>query len=99
MANVQNLKRDAGPGRPKGCKNKVPATFKASIKKVFEDIATEDPELIKNAVLKGLRGKPRESFPYVQIAAHYIDGKPADVVKLGTDEEGPLVVVVKDDDE
>lgn len=97
--NIANLKRTAGPGRPKGSKNKVPATVKASIKAVFEQIASDDPQMIKDAILKAIRGKPRDAFPYLQLAAHYIDGKPSDVLKLGTDEDGPLVVVVKDDDE
>lgn len=92
---TSGLKRDAGPGRPKGARNKVPASFKASIKKVFEDVATDDPELIKAAVLRGLKGKPRESFPFLQLAAHYIDGKPADTVNVnGAQAATPWVVVL-----
>lgn len=79
--NTAGLKR-GGPGRPKGRKNKVPSTFKASIKAVFEKVQQDDPKLIEQAVLRGLRGKPRESFPFIQLAAHYIDGKPAETVKL-----------------
>ena len=65
-----------------------------AVKQVFEDIATEDPELIKQAVLKGLRGRPRESFPYVQLAAHYIDGKPADTIQVKSKTGAPCVVVL-----
>ena len=89
--NTSGLKRDAGPGRPPGAKDKVPKSFKASIKQVFEDIATSDPELIRTAVLKGLKGKPRESFPFLQLAAYYIDGKPAD--KLDVTMPPPVTVI------
>lgn len=97
-SNTSGLKRDAGPGRPKGRKNEVPKSFKASIKQVFENIATDDPELIKTAVLRGLKGKPREAFPFLQLAAHYIDGKPADTVNVnGAQGATPWVVVVAPD--
>jgi hypothetical protein len=94
MPNTTGLKRTAGPGRPKGSKDAVPKSFKASIKRVFEDLATDEPDLIRAAVLRGLRGRPRESFPYVQLAAHYIDGKPADTVKLESPHASPCVVVL-----
>ena len=69
MANLKNLKRTAGPGRPKGSKDSIPRTFRASIKKVFEDIATTEPKLIKKAVREGLASVPPKSFAYVQLAA------------------------------
>jgi len=97
MANLhpdtRHLRR-GGPGRPKGSKDRVTRTFKASIRQVFEEIASEDPDLIKTAVLRGLRGRPRESFPYVQLAAHYIDGKPADTVEVKSKSGSPCVVVL-----
>ena len=82
MANQQNLKRSAGPGRPKGSKDSIPRTFRASIKKVFEDIASTEPTLIEKAVRAGLASAPPKSFAYVQLAAHYLDGKPTDKVDL-----------------
>jgi hypothetical protein len=94
-SNTSGLKRDAGPGRPRGCRDKVPKSFKASIKHVFEDIAATDPALIRKAILKGLKGRPREAFPYVQLAAAYIDGKPADTVNItGNQAPVPWVVVL-----
>jgi hypothetical protein len=81
--NTTGLKR-GGPGRPKGRRNNVPKSFKVSIKQVFEKVATDDPKLIEKAVLRGLKGKPRESFPFLQLAAYYIDGKPIENVKLHT---------------
>lgn len=70
-----------GPGRPKGSKDVVPRTFKASVKAVLEKIQSEDPGLIEKAIRKGLAGNPREAFVYVQLAAHYFDGKPIETIK------------------
>jgi hypothetical protein len=83
-----------GPGRPKGRKNRVPKSFKASIKAVLELIATDDPALIEKAVRRGLNGRPRESFPFIQLAAHYIDGKPADTIQVKSKTGAPCVVVL-----
>ena len=94
MKNTSGLWRGGSPGRKKGARDRVPRSFKASIRDVFEAIATEDPEMIKTAIERGLRGRPRESFPYVQLAAHYIDGKPEDVVRLkGQSMPAPYVIV------
>lgn len=92
--NTSNLKRGGSPGRPKGSRDKVTRTFKASIKHVFEEVATEDPELIRTAVLRGLRGRPREAFPYVQLAAFYLDGKPAETIKLNAPPMQPPYVII-----
>ncbi len=71
-----------GPGRPRGSRDKIPRALKASIRQVFEDIASEDPELIRAAVRAGLTAPPPKSFPYLQLAAAYVDGKPADEIKM-----------------
>lgn len=87
-------------GRPRGSKDAVPRTFKASIKAMYEKLATEQPELFENAITRDLANRRGiAAFHHVQLAAHYLDGKPADTVKLGNDEEGPLLVVVRDDDD
>lgn len=90
--NTSGLKRDAGPGRPAGRSNKVPASFKASCKRIFEEISSEDPAILKNAILRGLKGRPREAFPYVQLAAYYLDGKPKEQVHVDGSEGGMVVV-------
>ena len=92
MRNTQNLKRDAGPGRPKGSKDKVPRTFKASIKAAFEKIASDDPQLVEDAILKGLRGRPREAFHYVQLAAYYLDGKPKEQLEVSGELAMPTII-------
>jgi hypothetical protein len=59
-----------GAGRKPGAKDDVPRSFKASLKAVYEQVLTEDPDLIKNAVVRGLMArKPKEAFPYVRIFA------------------------------
>lgn len=90
--NTSGLRRGGSPGRTKGRRDSVPRSLKASVKRVFEDITVTDPKLIREAILKGLRGKPREAFPYVQLAAHYIDGKPAETVKLEGDRAMPTII-------
>lgn len=92
MANSQNLKRDAGPGRPKGSKNKFPNSVKASVVRVLEAVVNESPELIESAVLRGLKGKPRESFPFLQMAAHYLDGKPKESIDVTGNLQIPTIV-------
>jgi hypothetical protein len=69
-------------GRKKGAKDKVPRSFKGSIKAVFEEIASEDPELIYQAVIKGLKAPAPKSFQYLQLITAYIDGKPTDAVPV-----------------
>lgn len=92
MANNQNLKRDAGPGRPRGSRNKFPRSMKASVVRVLEAVVNESPDLIEQAVLKGLKGKPRESFPFLQMAAHYLDGKPKESIDLNGNLQMPTIV-------
>lgn len=77
----RNFKKGA-PGRPKGSKDKVPRTFKASIRAVYQELATEKPELFRTAIERGLRASAPKSFQYVQLGAHYLDGKPIETVKL-----------------
>jgi hypothetical protein len=66
-------------GRKKGSKDKIPRSFKGSIKKIFEEVATEQPDLLYKAVVNGLRAPAPKSFPYLQLVTAYIDGKPMEV--------------------
>lgn len=73
--------RDFRPGqggRKKGSKDKIPRSVKASMRAIFEDIATNDPQVIRDAMIKGLTAPPPKSFSYLQLMAHYLDGKPAE---------------------
>lgn len=92
VPNTHNLKRDAGPGRPKGSKNRFPRSLKASVVRVLEAVVSDDPELVAQAILRGLRGKPRESFPFVQLAAHYLDGKPKESIDLNGNLQMPTII-------
>lgn len=87
-------------GRPKGAKDSIPRSFRASIKGMYEKLATERPELFEDAITRDLQNRHgTAAFHHVQLAAHYLDGRPETNVKIGNDEEGPLLIVVKDDDE
>jgi hypothetical protein len=71
-----------GPGRPPGARDKIPRSVKASIRKIFEEIASTEPELIRAGIIAGLQAEPPKSFPYLQLAAAYVDGRPAENVKM-----------------
>lgn len=100
MPKFKKGKSGNAKGRPKGSKDSIPRTFRASIKAMYEKLATEQPELFEDAITRDLSNRRgTAAFHHVQLAAHYLDGKPADTVKLGNDDDGPLVVVIEDDKE
>ncbi len=73
--------RDFRPGqggRRKGAKDKIPRTFKASMRAIFEEVAATHPHTLRDAVTKGLTAPPPKSYPYLQLLAHYLDGKPTE---------------------
>ena len=79
--NLSGLRR-GGPGRPRGSRNKVPPSVKASVKEVLEELAVSNRDEIRNAILKGINSKPPHSLRYIEVIAHYVDGKPADTVTI-----------------
>ena len=48
----------------------------ASVKKIMRDIVGVRPDLIRDAIIEGLQAAPPRSFPYIALAAAYLDGKP-----------------------
>jgi hypothetical protein len=50
----------------------------ASVKRILKDLVGVQPELIRDAIIAGLLAPPPRSFPYVALAAAYLDGKPVD---------------------
>jgi hypothetical protein len=65
-------------GRKKGTPNRVPSGLKASLRRAFEEVVSEEYAAVKAAVRAGLLARPPKSFQYVQLAADYLDGKPVD---------------------
>ncbi len=82
--------RDPRAGRPKGVKDKVPCSLKASLKRIYEELVGENEAEIKEAIRKKLL--QADNF-HVQIAIHYLDGKPADQVHV-TDNRPPFLLVL-----
>jgi hypothetical protein len=78
----RGLKRDAGPGRPKGSKSKVP-----SVMRLCADLILKEPTLIVDAFRRGLTAKPPVSFPYLKLMTDHWDGQPAPTLP-----EGPAAV-------
>jgi hypothetical protein len=93
--NTSGLKRDAGPGRPKGSKDRIPKSFKASIARAYEELANEDPNLYKDRIRRDVKsGRGSVGFHHIQLAAYYLDGKPVETVKVNGVAAAPIVVVL-----
>jgi hypothetical protein len=88
-------KGDPRAGRPKGSKDKIPRTWKGSIKAIFEAISSEQPELLRDAMVKGLKAKAPKSFPYLQLAVHYIDGRPRQAIELTGADDKPITFTLR----
>ena len=94
--NTSGLLRTAGPGRPRGSKNRVPPTVKDAFHTVYHQILSEEPDLIMAAVYRGLQSKkPQETYPYLQLASYYGYGKPVETVKHQGDAQHPMTVVLE----
>jgi hypothetical protein len=78
-------------GRPRGSKDSVPRAVRTCIREVCQDIATDDPALVRQAFEQGLRSRPPKSFQYLQLYAHYTSGKPKEQIEISTPE--PITVV------
>jgi len=79
------VKGDKRAGRPKGAKNRTPGSIRAAL----AQLATEEPKLIEAAIRRGLQAKDGRAFPFVQLAAYYLDGKP--VQRLQVDQQSRML--------
>jgi hypothetical protein len=80
------------PGRPKGSHDKIPRTVKASVKAIFEKLAVEDRDAWERALKRTMRKGGAVAFPYYNLAAAYIDGKP--VTRVQVEEVQSIVIEV-----
>ncbi len=71
-------KGDPRAGRKKGSKNRTPGSVRA----LLEHLAAEKPELYEKAIKRGLAAGGARSYPFVALAASYIDGKPVERVAV-----------------
>lgn len=63
---------------PDGTTTTLAKLAKASIRSIFKDLATTQPELYRDAIIAGLLADPPRSYPYLCLALYTIDGKPVD---------------------
>ena len=77
-----NLPSKPGPGRTPGTPDSVPRTVRASIRQIFQELGEQEPEIYKKAIRKGLQAGTRDSFPFVRLAAAYLDGVPAQTLRI-----------------
>lgn len=79
-------KGDKRAGRRKGSKDKVPRTWKASIRAIYERLCTERGDLFERAIVRDLQSKRGSvAFQHTQLAAWYLDGKPHETVNVRPD--------------
>src|SRR5881296_2038216 len=65
-----------------------------SIKALFKAVVSQDPLRVQAMIERGLTtGDPTKAYPYIQLAAHYLDGKPVETVKHQGDAQHPMTVV------
>lgn len=73
MARTRTTWKPGEGGKPKGAKDEVPRSFKASIRAVYEKLQHERPEMFVNAIERGLTSRrPKEAFPYVKLFAELL---------------------------
>jgi hypothetical protein len=91
MARTKTTWKPGQGGKPKGAKDEVPRSFKASIRAVYEKLQDERPELFINAIERGLLSRrPKEAFPYVKLYAELIGEMKQQVEVSGTLDVGQV---------
>ena len=81
-------KRPKPPTKKRGQYNQVFPLAEASVKKLLEEVVTENPERIRKTVRRGIDRGGSVGFHYVQLSAHYLDGKPP--VKMQLEPTQPI---------
>lgn len=83
----------AGAGRRHGSKDEVPRSVKASIRAIYEEVATNEPKLIREAVIKGLKARAPASAHYLKMLSDSIDGKPVERHEITGADGEPIALI------
>lgn len=75
-------KGSAAVGRPKGKKDRVPKSVRASVAAILTRVVKEKHKTVESAIVDGISSGPRHADRYLRLAAEYVDGKPVDTVHL-----------------
>jgi len=75
--------------KQKGEKDKVPGQRKirASVKAIIAEVVQDNSKTVRQAILDGLQGGPRNAHHYLKLAAEYTDGKPDQTLMHRFDED------------
>ena len=81
--------KKGNPGKKKGTTDRVPGQRKirASVRAIIEEVVSNEERTVRQAIVGGLKGGPRNSHHYLRLAAEYTDGKPTDNVRFRFDED------------
>lgn len=77
----RNFKKGQG-GRKKGAKDKIPRSWKANVQMFFQEVHSDQPELLTTAVVRGLKATPAVSFRFVELWLNHVYGTPTQTIKL-----------------
>ena len=73
--------KKGSPGRPKGAKDVVLRSTKASVVSMIAEYVLNHPDEVKAAIKRGLNGS--SSVRFLELAADRLDGKPVQAVHIG----------------
>src|SRR5262245_2837794 len=54
----------------------------ASVKRIMRDLVEREPHLFEEGLRRGLQADPPRSYPYLALAAAYIDGRPPEQINI-----------------
>jgi hypothetical protein len=81
------------PGRiskPKGAKDVIPRSEKASIRAIAADIILNQPDVIRESLMRGFQASPPKSLPYLTLAATLIGEAIDQRVQVTGPDGGPI---------
>jgi hypothetical protein len=81
------LTRPFAKGNTLGSKNSLSVItdrkrLAVSVKRIMRDLVDREPHLVEEGLRRGLQADPPRSYPYLALAASYIDGRPPEQINI-----------------